>query len=237
MSDPVHALTTGHLFSVVKSLFGVVGIEAGDNAVSLFLTAVVALLILLLLQVCVFSGGGRRKKGRAVVMLGPNGAGKTTLFYLLRNEKVLDTVSSLSENRDKLLLLPGQKEKAPSEGREGQKGKEKEGLELIDWPGHGRLRSSGIDLIKSARCLVFVVDAADRKSTKTAAEFLFEIFTNPDYNALKPSMLICCNKKDLREARGEEQIRADLEREIDALRTSRAATLEGQDEADSALGV
>ena len=51
---------------------------------------------------------------------------------------------------------------------------------------------------------------------------------------LHTPILIACNKSDLASARSEKSIVEEIEREMEQMRVSRGATLEGQDQADSA---
>merc|ERR1712031_67217 len=69
------------------------------------------------------------------------------------------------------------------------------------------------------------------------AEQMYELLTSPDINALRTPILLACNKADLKTARSEQFIVDEIEREIERMRTSRGATLEGQDQADSYLGI
>eukprot|EP00397_Hematodinium_sp_SG-2012_P062006 GEMP01082991.1.p1 GENE.GEMP01082991.1~~GEMP01082991.1.p1 ORF type:complete len:118 (+),score=22.98 GEMP01082991.1:348-701(+) len=63
----------------------------------------------------------------------------------------------------------------------------------------------------------------------------YEIFTQPQIYLVP--MMICVNKIDLAGARSEEQVVEDLEREIERMRTSRGAALEGEDAAETYLGI
>lgn len=168
----------------------------------------------------------RRSRGNAAVLLGQCGAGKTALFYQLRDRVEVQSVSSLKQNRDKLQIKTG-------EGEEDVLGP----IEVVDCPGHQRLRGQAVELVKEARCIVYMVDSEDKQKLKDVAEHLYELFTMKEIIELHIPMLLAYNKCDIATARAEKFITEEIEREIEQMRVSRAATLEGQDSADSYLGV
>eukprot|EP00386_Alphamonas_edax_P005356 GDKI01017199.1.p1 GENE.GDKI01017199.1~~GDKI01017199.1.p1 ORF type:complete len:271 (-),score=86.03 GDKI01017199.1:23-835(-) len=209
-----------------------VGIQStdplADNAalVVVFVLTVVAMwLVLQLLSGTSSSSSSRKRLGNSVLLLGPCDAGKTALFFLWRNGSLIETVSSLKANTDTIDLL--------------NRGDKSTPIEVIDYPGHGRLKDGAMQSLEKARCIVYLVDAANRQSLKTAAESLYDIFTHPTMGVKgsKPPLLIACNKQDVGGARKKEGVVEDLEREIERLRQSRGVALEGQDEADSFLGI
>mmetsp|Transcript_33964 Transcript_33964/g.97842 ORF Transcript_33964/g.97842 Transcript_33964/m.97842 type:complete len:257 (-) Transcript_33964:109-879(-) len=166
--------------------------------------------------------GGRRKKGDALLLLGQTGAGKTTFFFRLRDDVEVQTVSSLKTLRDKFTIKA--LENSPT-------------LDVIDCPGHQRMRGRAAELLKEARCIVYLVDSEDKPRFKDVAEHLYELFTSPEVLELHTPILLALNKSDLPKARTEKYIIDELDREIEIMRGSRGATLEGQDSADSYLGV
>mmetsp|Transcript_25004 Transcript_25004/g.56713 ORF Transcript_25004/g.56713 Transcript_25004/m.56713 type:complete len:264 (-) Transcript_25004:74-865(-) len=166
-----------------------------------------------------------RSRGQLALLLGQCGAGKTALFFRLRDNEEVQTVSSLKPLRDTFQLRP-------SEGEEpfGP-------IEVADCPGHQRLRGKANEFLKEARCVIYLVDAEDKQRLKDVAEHLYEMMTNPDILELHTPILLACNKCDLSSARPEKFIMDEIDREIEQMRVSRAATLEGQDQADSYLGI
>merc|ERR1711988_1631312 len=82
-----------------------------------------------------------------------------------------------------------------------------------------------------------MIDSEDKQKLKDAAEHLYVLLTNQDLCELHTPILLCLNKTDLKTARSEKVVMDELEREIEQMRISRGAALEGQDEADSYLGV
>lgn len=190
----------------------------------------------------VFSPGSKTRAGPGVLILGQCNAGKTALFFLLRDQlEKLPLVSSLKVLRDTVSL------QLPTSGQPaGSPQADSVTVQLMDCPGHPRMRSHGYNLLREATCILYVVDGSDRAALKDAAEHLYDLFT---HKALRGgahtkcaggggcgSMLLCINKLD-KMTRGEKMVVDELEREIERMRLSRSIALEGQDAADSYLGV
>lgn len=182
-------------------------------------------LVQLLMQV--MSGGAskmiRRQRGQSLLLLGQCGSGKTVLFYQMKDQVEVRTVSSLKNNRESLKIQAGEEPLGP--------------IDVIDCPGHQRFRGKQAELMREARCIVYVVDSEDKQKLKDVAEHLYEILTDQGVIELHIPILLTCNKCDLSTARTEKFIVEEIEREIEQMRISRGATLDGQDQADSYLGV
>eukprot|EP00930_Biecheleria_cincta_P035034 TRINITY_DN24134_c0_g1_i1.p1 TRINITY_DN24134_c0_g1~~TRINITY_DN24134_c0_g1_i1.p1 ORF type:complete len:256 (-),score=42.27 TRINITY_DN24134_c0_g1_i1:131-898(-) len=214
----------GGVSKSVEETFGV-----GSSTAQVFTVVVIMLSLYLLLQVFQVATGSaklRRKRGNATLILGQCRAGKTTLFFRLRDREEVQSVSSLNPHRDSFPIKIGESEEQ-SLGP----------LEVIDFPGHLRYRSRALEMVKEARCIVYLVDSEDKPRLKDVAEHLYELFTNQDVLELHTPILLACNKCDLSAARSEKSIVDEIEREMEQMRVSRAATLEGQDQADSYLGI
>lgn len=140
----------------------------GLEIVSLVIATIVALLFLYR----IVSKSGRRQD--LLLLLGPCGTGKTSLFYLWRNKRVPDTVTSQIANRGFVLREKGVKE------------------EIIDCPGHARLRNAVYELIPRAKKIVYLLDPS---TVKEAAEDLFQLFVLPTLSP-KTEMMLCLNKTD-----------------------------------------
>uniref|UniRef100_A0A7S4Q0I1 Signal recognition particle receptor subunit beta n=1 Tax=Alexandrium monilatum TaxID=311494 RepID=A0A7S4Q0I1_9DINO len=167
-----------------------------------------------------------RGRGNLALILGQCGSGKTALFFRLRDrDEEVQTVSSLTPIRDTLQIRVDEGEEAIGP------------LEVVDCPGHQRLRGKAAELLKDARCIIYVIDSEDKQRMKDVAEHLYELLTHPEVLELHTPILLTCNKCDLPSARPEKFIIDEIDREIEQMRVSRAATLEGQDQADSYLGV
>jgi len=169
--------------------------------------------------------GKSRGRGQLVLLFGQCGAGKTALFFRLRDRTEVQSVSSLKPLRDTLQI----------QVEEG--GQDIGPIEVMDYPGHARLRTKGSELLNEARCIVYVVDSEDKQRLKDVAEHLYELLTHPEVLELHTPILLACNKSDLATARTEKFIVEEIEREMEQMRVSRTAALEGQDQADSYLGV
>ncbi|KAL8273904.1 hypothetical protein Esti_002227 [Eimeria stiedai] len=202
-------------------------------------------------------GGPLRRQQQQVVLLGPSSSGKTCCFLALRNGRGTPTVSSLEANKCSIPLSRIARNAAAAAARKGAGGKEAaaaaaEGedsaspevslpgrdasVELIDCPGHLRLRPKALAAAATSSALIFFVDAADKPALKNAAEFLFELFCLPAIHERRPPMLLVANKMDLPEARGQRAVVEDLEKEIERCRVSRQLTFEGEDAAACFLG-
>ncbi|KAK2191459.1 hypothetical protein NP493_53g18057 [Ridgeia piscesae] len=100
-------------------------------------------------------------------------------------------------------------------------------LQLVDLPGHERLLSQKLDQYRPvARAVIFVVDSLTfQKDVKDVAEALYTVLTD---NVLSHcSVLIACNKQDMTLAKGAKLIQSQLEKELNTVRTSKSATLQG----------
>merc|ERR1712039_91041 len=172
--------------------------------------------------------GKRRSRGNLALLMGQCGSGKTTTFFRLREphvEEPVTTVSSLKPLREVLQLRPGEDKESFGP------------VEVVDFPGHLRMRGKQNKLVPEARCIVYMIDSEDKQRLKDVAENFYELLTNQDIIELHTPILIACNKADLNTAKTEKAIIEEIEREIEQMRVSRGATLEGQDQADSYLGL
>tara|TARA_B100000405_G_scaffold286930_1_gene234612 strand:+ start:2082 stop:2933 length:852 start_codon:yes stop_codon:yes gene_type:complete len=169
-----------------------------------------------------FGGGGGggssntgSSSGDCVLITGACGGGKTAMFQTLRSGEVfLDrTVTSMDVNEARI------------EVRSEKLGKSKR-ARLVDLPGHPRLRAKLDRYANGAKAIVFVVDAVDFTSQRRAvAEHLFEILSHPAVQKRRCPIMIACNKSEKITAHPADFVRKRLEKEIEALRTTRG-TLE-----------
>ncbi|CAE8643379.1 unnamed protein product [Polarella glacialis] len=200
----------------------------GSGTAQVFTWLVILSVCYLLLQILQASFGGILKKSRArgnlTLLFGQCGAGKTALFFRLRDQEEVQSVSSLNPIRDSFKVKVGEEQSIGP-------------IEIVDYPGHLRYRNKANELVKEARCIVYVVDSDDKQRLKDVAEHLYELMTLKDIFELQTPLLLALNKCDLTSARSEKYVIEEIEREIEQMRVSRAATLEGQDSADSFLGV
>lgn len=168
---------------------------------------------------------GRRKRGSTVVIAGPPNSGKTTLFFQLKDGGVHNgVVASMSENAATVALRPP---------RGGSKA-----AALLDVPGHHSMRHRLEAALADAAAIVFVVDAVEVSPHRTeAADMLFEVLAHPAVARGRVPVVIACNKMDLElEAHSVDFVRKTLERQLDAMRKTRAAAIGKDAGARPALG-
>jgi len=177
------------------------------------LAIVVALFVGFVTLFLIFFLSKKRKFGRGILLCGTCDSGKTTLLGQLLHDKPIETYTSMKENTGSL-ALPGKKP-----------------VNIVDIPGHERLREAVLDQYAgSARGIVFVVDSNTiSKQIRDTTEFLFNILSKPVIYAARPRVMIACNKQDIGLAKGAAAIQGLLEKEMNALRISHSNRLEGTD--------
>ncbi|KAK9828645.1 hypothetical protein WJX72_001279 [[Myrmecia] bisecta] len=157
------------------------------------------------------------KRGNIVLLVGPCNSGKTSVFLQLRDGTTHSgTVASMQENVDAVLLR-------------SDKSVPPKSVQLVDIPGHPRVRSKFEQYVDRASCIVFLVDSVDFMPQKTdVAEQLYEVLANATVRKRRLPVLLACNKADMGpKAHTVEFIRKRLEKEIDQLRSTRNAMGDG----------
>lgn len=174
------------------------------------------ILIFFSLAVLYLLFGRSRSRGRGILFVGLTDAGKTLLFSRLSSGKHVMTHTSIKENKN-LYKVKGRKS-----------GKT---LDLIDLPGHERVRSRFVEQYKSqTRGILFVVDSVNfPREARDVAEIMYDILGDKYLSRSASSILVVCNKQDLTMAKSQSVIKSQLEKEINTLRVTRAAALQGQD--------
>ena len=148
------------------------------------------------------SGEKKAKRGTDLVLLGHCNAGKTCLFYQLKAQTFPETVSSL-EVKEEEFPLQGLKKEAV--------------VKVVDFPGHARLRGELPKYLKSARGILFLVDATAASSQsvmRETADLLYDILTGCIRARNEPKVMVICNKHDDSKAASSEVIKAALEKEM-----------------------
>ncbi|XP_071805926.1 signal recognition particle receptor subunit beta-like [Asterias amurensis] len=175
----------------------------------------VAVAVVLLTIVFLFILARRKNKRNSVLLVGLCDAGKTLLFSRLVHNKYINSYTSIKENSG-IYQLTGRKKGA---------------LVVIDVPGNDRQRMQFWDRFKNqARGIIFVVDSASFQSElKEVAEFVYTLLSDHIISQHKLSVLIACNKQDMTMAKSSKIIQERLEKEMNTLRVSRAATLGSTD--------
>ncbi|KAL6768526.1 SRP2 [Auxenochlorella protothecoides x Auxenochlorella symbiontica] len=154
-----------------------------------------------------------RPNGRNILILGPTGSGKTTLFHRLQYGSTLNGTVASMEPREVTTNLASDKSPAARP------------VNLVDIPGHPRVRDTWLAWEKSAQGIVFLVDAVDFLPHKSAiAEQLYDVLTHPSVVGRRLPILLVCNKSDMGvKAHSVDFIRKRLEKELDLLQTTRSA--------------
>nr|CAG4717908.1 unnamed protein product [Naegleria fowleri] len=174
-------------------------------------------MVAILLAVCViglllarflFKTVGLRR-GNALMVIGLSDSGKTCLFYKLKDGKVVNTHTSVKENYGKFVpkLIQGIPEKE---------------IEVVDIPGHSRVRQQLINqYLPITKKIVYVLDASDFNAS-TNAEFLYDILTNRKLiDQYKPaSFTIICNKADIA-FYVKNHMKRELERELTTIHNTK----------------
>eukprot|EP00920_Eleutheroschizon_duboscqi_P020550 GHVT01048659.1.p1 GENE.GHVT01048659.1~~GHVT01048659.1.p1 ORF type:complete len:241 (-),score=32.69 GHVT01048659.1:1367-2089(-) len=165
--------------------------------------------------------GGRSPQ--LALLLGECDSGKTSLFLQLRNGRPGLTVSSMQANHSSVLLSDKLQAAAAAGNAHRHSGNNNMHdilhakpllVNLVDYPGHPRLHTGALKLLPQAKCIVYVIDSADKQAIKTSAERLYELLVHPQMHQFRPPLLVGCNKADLPAARPPEAIQEDLEREM-----------------------
>ncbi|EPB81104.1 hypothetical protein HMPREF1544_12189 [Mucor circinelloides 1006PhL] len=189
-----------------------------DN--SLLIKAAIAVTVLLVVTVIGLSLFTKKQSKNTVLLLGISDAGKTAMYILLKNGKNRPTVSSMKEN-------------------EGQITINNKMFELVDMPGHDRVRYRFADFLPVTRSIVFVIDSTKvSREIRPVAEYLYDVLAKPIVQKQRTPILIACNKADMITALPTEKIKLLLETELNRLRGTRTARVEQQesDEQEAFLG-
>jgi signal recognition particle receptor subunit beta len=136
-------------------------------------------------------------------MVGLTSSGKTKLFYSLVTHKSLFSVTS--QVRNEWPLLVG-----------------KRIVNLVDVPGHPRVRTEVLSAVKTADAIVLVLDSESfLKVVSDIGNFLYDLLSVPEVVKKRIPFLIVGSKSDLPNARSVTVIRDELQKEIDAIRENR----------------
>lgn len=143
------------------------------------------------------------KRPNNVYIVGCLGSGKTKLFYHLVSGQNFATITSQSEN--KWTMQVGKKI-----------------INLIDLPGHPRIRTQVLTSVKDARAIIFVIDSETVLSKMSdIANLLYDILSTTEIIKNRVPILIFGGKTDLHNARPIELIREELEKEFQFIRSNR----------------
>lgn len=160
----------------------------------------------------------QQQGGKTVLLCGPVGGGKTMLFQRLTSENDAAPAMTLSS----MIAAQGtynSEQSSPSVVH----------FNIIDYPGHARLRSallSNAVIGKSSLVgVIFVLDST-RPNMTECADLLYDVLLQIQHSGKRKSsmrVLICCNKSDMKLAKNEKRIQLQLKTELNRLRSTRGA--------------
>ncbi|KAL5014251.1 hypothetical protein ScPMuIL_008521 [Solemya velum] len=179
------------------------GIKGHDPVI---IGILVALIIGFLTLVYLFFSKNQSRR-RGILLLGTCDSGKTALFTKLVYNQEKQTYTSIDVNEGSYQVKNSSRT-----------------LKIIDLPGHERIRLQVLEQHrKQSRSTV-------QKEIKEVAEFLYTVLSDSviSHNALP--LLVACNKQDMTFSKGAKVIQTSLEKEMNKLRVTRSAALQGTDE-------
>ncbi|KJE95627.1 hypothetical protein CAOG_06061 [Capsaspora owczarzaki ATCC 30864] len=186
--------------------------------VSLELIVALALTVLAIAAAAVYLRVFRRGSLRrsAVLLVGIANSGKTVLFQQLSRGQFISTFTSVVPNSG-TFALHGDKSATPAL------------YKVVDIPGHDRIRHRVLDeLATDAKGVVFVVDSANLMSElRTMSQFLYDVLS---HRSLAVPVRILCNKQDLLTAMDSDNVKSQLETELNIIRKTRIAAPTSLDE-------
>lgn len=87
--------------------------------------------------------------------------------------------------------------------------------DLVDVPGHQRLRYRYTDYLPVTRAIIFVVDSTTlARQVRFVAEYLYDVLAQKQVQANQIPVLVACNKCDLITALPKDKIQQRLEDEM-----------------------
>ncbi|KAI9206724.1 signal recognition particle receptor beta subunit-domain-containing protein [Polychytrium aggregatum] len=179
----------------------------------------IIILVLALVSVAgiasVFLLGGKSPLAQhnTVAILGLCDSGKTSLYTYLQYGKLVATQTSMVENEGPFKL-------------ESNKGLEVP-LNLVDVPGHEKLRFKYSEFLPITKAVLFVIDSTTvHQQIRPIAEYLYDILTHSATVKRTIPVLILCNKHDMLMALEAKAIQTTLETEINKLRSTQSASLD-----------
>jgi len=174
--------------------------------------AYLAFAIILLTTIFIWIIVRSKRSGDTILLLGLSDAGKTLLYSLLVARKFMSTQTSIKENKGRY---------------SSERKKSGKSWNLIDLPGHERVRAKYLYKHKdNARGVVFLIDSV-KKEIRDVAELMYDLLANRTMQRNKASILVACNKQDQPTAKSCTVIKTQLEKELNNLRVTRSAALLG----------
>jgi len=206
------------LYQHMRPLMAFIGLDNPDMALALAVG--IALIVIFLTILILRLAGGKASRARTILLVGLAESGKTRIFAQLVSGVPVDTVTSMQQTETEVELTDGRRTKK---------------FTLIDIPGYDRLRSKYWDDFKSRTgAIIFVIDSSNISTTiKDAADLLYTLLADPLVQKRGMPILIACNKQDHPLSKTPKVIKNQLEKELNAIRLTRAASLGTTDDGDS----
>jgi signal recognition particle receptor subunit beta len=158
----------------------------------------------------------------SLLLVGPCEGGKTCFAHRLAYNEFPTTCTSMRLTETEFVLDHDLKEKLKAEG--GKK------VNIVDIPGHPRVREEWKEYIESASHVLFVVDATTlKKQVHEVCSFLLDIMTFPLYQKRPIPISVVLNKSDIFTSLPKEGARKLMEAEIEMIR-SRTGDLKDLDD-------
>jgi len=187
------------------------------SAISSYAFTFTSLLIAALLCLAVFVI--RRKvgsRGNSLLLVGPSDAGKTAIFSTLVYKQTLPTYTSLQTNSSIISVSSSNKT-----------------LQIVDIPGHPRIRDQFLEHLPDAKAVLFVVDTNTiSRNGAAVAEHLHHILhalTSLPPSQTLPRLVVLAHKSDLLKTSSSSttcssqaitRVKTILERELEKRRAS-----------------
>ncbi|KAH9588862.1 Signal recognition particle receptor [Trypanosoma melophagium] len=221
-------------------------------------TVIVALVIARIIAKYVLSGVGITSRHRhTVLLIGLCGSGKTTLFAQLIAQKRITTRTSMKPNRAVMTLRS--KHSITNNGEHNFSADNESTrtvstttttattttvgspVEVVDYPGHRRLRESLTSDLEEANKVVLVVDSVtiqdDRQEGAQAlAELVVSVFTSPAFYGVK-RVLVACTKRDELTSYSAKAVKRILEAEVTRCLATRRGEVQSLDSIVNASGL
>ncbi|ORC87211.1 uncharacterized protein TM35_000231820 [Trypanosoma theileri] len=230
-----------------------------DNNTMIFIVATIifALVIARVLAKYVLRGAGITSRHRhSALLIGLCGSGKTALFAQLIAQKRIKTRTSMKANRAVMTLRS--KHSITNNGKQEDDSTDNKltktvsntntntaavgaPVEVVDYPGHRRLRDSLTSDLEEANKVILVVDTVtiqdDRQEGAQAlAELVVSVFTSPAFYGVK-RVLVACTKRDELTSYSAKAVKKILEAEITRCIATRRGDVQSLDSIVNASGI
>ncbi|KAJ3308451.1 hypothetical protein HDU76_003961, partial [Blyttiomyces sp. JEL0837] len=187
------------LSSIVELLPDFLVPKDGGSSSVFWIVAVVSVVVLftligLLISFLTSGSSILKSKRHNILIIGLNDAGKTSLYTWLKFGKVVETRSSLTENRGTFAIHPRAFKLTNAPATQTQTTPT---ITVTDFPGHEKLRFKVMDALSSASKIVLVLDANNlQQKVRQVAELLMDVLSEPGIVKDSVKVLVVCNKSE-----------------------------------------